>query len=215
MDSSHWRKCDDSEACFEVKRSVFFWFTSISLNKSQYCIETSSGRFEKCLVDSNKIECCCISTVPHLACRFQFFLDKVLPQYRDSAMSHTFIYIPSYFDYVRLRNYMKKEQLNFTSICEYSSKSEVSRARHFFQKGDRHFVLFTERFHFYKRLVLLIAFRLLLLLLHPSSISHVTGCVLRLKMAEWWVLIESLNQSPPMSSLQRFEENNLYHYFKS
>uniref|UniRef100_A0A3Q3WBE7 U3 small nucleolar RNA-associated protein 25 homolog n=1 Tax=Mola mola TaxID=94237 RepID=A0A3Q3WBE7_MOLML len=81
---------------------------------------------------------------------FQFFLDKVLPQYRDSAMSHTLIYIPSYFDYVRLRNYMKKEQLNFTSICEYSSKSEVSRARHFFQKGDRHFVLFTERFHFYK-----------------------------------------------------------------
>ncbi|XP_042356687.1 U3 small nucleolar RNA-associated protein 25 homolog [Plectropomus leopardus] len=83
--------------------------------------------------------------------RFQFFLDKVLPQYRDSVMSHTLIYIPSYFDYVRLRNYMKKEEINFTSICEYSSKSEVSRARHFFQKGDKQFLLFTERFHFYKR----------------------------------------------------------------
>ncbi|KAM9341180.1 U3 small nucleolar RNA-associated protein 25 homolog [Symphorus nematophorus] len=83
--------------------------------------------------------------------RFQFFLDKVLPQYRDSVMSHTLIYIPSYFDYVRLRNYMKKEEMNFTSICEYSSKSEVSRARHFFQKGDKQFLLFTERFHFYKR----------------------------------------------------------------
>nr|XP_046269149.1 U3 small nucleolar RNA-associated protein 25 homolog [Scatophagus argus] len=83
--------------------------------------------------------------------RFQFFLDKVLPQYRDSVMSHTLIYIPSYFDYIRLRNYMKKEEINFTSICEYSTKSEVSRARHFFQKGDKQFVLFTERFHFYKR----------------------------------------------------------------
>uniref|UniRef100_UPI0037E85B3E U3 small nucleolar RNA-associated protein 25 homolog n=1 Tax=Semicossyphus pulcher TaxID=241346 RepID=UPI0037E85B3E len=83
--------------------------------------------------------------------RFQFFLDKVLPQYRDSVMSHTLIYIPSYFDYVRLRNYMKKEEINFASICEYSSKSEVSRARHFFQKGDKQFLLFTERFHFYKR----------------------------------------------------------------
>ncbi|XP_074548795.1 U3 small nucleolar RNA-associated protein 25 homolog isoform X2 [Halichoeres trimaculatus] len=83
--------------------------------------------------------------------RFQFFLDKVLPQYRDSVMSHTLIYIPSYFDYVRLRNYMKKEEVNFASICEYSSKSEVSRARHFFQKGDKQFLLFTERFHFYKR----------------------------------------------------------------
>ncbi|GAA6235879.1 digestive organ expansion factor homolog isoform X2 [Lates japonicus] len=83
--------------------------------------------------------------------RFQFFLDKVLPQYRDSVMSHTLIYIPSYFDYVRLRNYMKKEEIKFASVCEYSSKSEVSRARHFFQKGERQFLLFTERFHFYKR----------------------------------------------------------------
>uniref|UniRef100_A0A8C8J7U8 U3 small nucleolar RNA-associated protein 25 homolog n=1 Tax=Oncorhynchus tshawytscha TaxID=74940 RepID=A0A8C8J7U8_ONCTS len=83
--------------------------------------------------------------------RFQFFVNKVLPQYRDSVMSHTLIYVPSYFDYVRLRNYMKKEEINFASICEYSTKSEVSRARHFFQKGDKQFILFTERFHFYKR----------------------------------------------------------------
>lgn len=72
-------------------------------------------------------------------------------------MSHTLIYIPSYFDYIRLRNYMKKEEINFASICEYSSKSEVSRARHFFQKGDKQFLLFTERFHFYKRSVLFLS----------------------------------------------------------
>uniref|UniRef100_A0A7N6BVX0 U3 small nucleolar RNA-associated protein 25 homolog n=1 Tax=Anabas testudineus TaxID=64144 RepID=A0A7N6BVX0_ANATE len=83
--------------------------------------------------------------------RFNLFVDKILPQYKDSVMSHTLIYIPSYFDYVRVRNYMKKEEINFTSICEYSSKSEVSRARHFFQKGEKQFLLFTERFHFYKR----------------------------------------------------------------
>ncbi|KAL7876851.1 hypothetical protein SRHO_G00034940 [Serrasalmus rhombeus] len=29
--------------------------------------------------------------------RFQFFVEKVLPQYRDSVMSHTLIYVPSYF----------------------------------------------------------------------------------------------------------------------
>ncbi|KAI1895152.1 hypothetical protein AGOR_G00103360 [Albula goreensis] len=83
--------------------------------------------------------------------RFQFFVDKVLPQYRDAVMSHTLIYVPSYFDFVRLRNYLKKEEMNFASVCEYSKKSEVSRARHFFQKGDTQFLLFTERFHFYKR----------------------------------------------------------------
>lgn len=78
-------------------------------------------------------------------------MDKVLPQYRDAVMSHTLIYLPSYFDYVRLRNYMKKEEMKFASICEYSSRAEVSRARHYFQKGDIHFLLLTERFHFYKR----------------------------------------------------------------
>ncbi|KAL2306006.1 hypothetical protein Nmel_003905 [Mimus melanotis] len=83
--------------------------------------------------------------------RFQFFIDKVLPEYRDAIMSHTLIYIPSYFDYVRLRNYFKKEDLNFTHICEYTKKAAVCRARRFFLKGEKQFLLFTERFHFYKR----------------------------------------------------------------
>ncbi|KAM4902544.1 U3 small nucleolar RNA-associated protein 25 homolog [Sylvia borin] len=83
--------------------------------------------------------------------RFQFFIDKVLPEYRDAIMSHTLIYVPSYFDYVRLRNYFKKEDLNFTHICEYTKKAAVCRARRFFLKGEKQFLLFTERFHFYKR----------------------------------------------------------------
>ncbi|NXV10077.1 DIEXF factor, partial [Cettia cetti] len=83
--------------------------------------------------------------------RFQFFIDKVLPEYRDAIMSHTLIYVPSYFDYVRLRNFFKKEDLNFTHICEYTKKAAVCRARRFFLKGEKQFLLFTERFHFYKR----------------------------------------------------------------
>ncbi|XP_019404972.1 PREDICTED: digestive organ expansion factor homolog isoform X2 [Crocodylus porosus] len=91
------------------------------------------------------------SLVSVIDARFQFFIDKVLPEYRDAVMSHTLIYVPSYFDYVRLRNYFKKEELNFTYACEYTKKSSISRARQFFFKGERQFLLFTERFHFYKR----------------------------------------------------------------
>ncbi|XP_021098145.1 digestive organ expansion factor homolog isoform X5 [Heterocephalus glaber] len=83
--------------------------------------------------------------------RFNFFVNKILPQYRDAIMSHTLIYVPSYFDYVRLRNYFKREELNFTHICEYTQKPAVSRARHFFLQGEKQFLLLTERFHFYKR----------------------------------------------------------------
>ncbi|KAG7334528.1 hypothetical protein KOW79_002935 [Hemibagrus wyckioides] len=83
--------------------------------------------------------------------RFQFFVDKVLPQYRDSVMSHTLIYVPSYFDFVRVRNFLKKEDVSFCVISEYSERSEVSRARHYFNNGEKQFLLFSERFHFYKR----------------------------------------------------------------
>ena len=34
-------------------------------------------------------------------------------------MSHTAIFVPSYFDFVRLRNYFKKEDISFAQICEY------------------------------------------------------------------------------------------------
>ncbi|XP_066217920.1 U3 small nucleolar RNA-associated protein 25 homolog isoform X2 [Saccopteryx leptura] len=83
--------------------------------------------------------------------RFNFFVNKILPQYRDAVMSHTLIYVPSYFDFVRLRNYFKREELNFTHICEYTQRSGISRARHFFLQGEKQFLLLTERFHFYKR----------------------------------------------------------------
>ena len=52
--------------------------------------------------------------------RFQFFLEKVLPQYRDSQMSHTMLLVPSYFDFVRIRNHFIKETVNFVQVCEYT-----------------------------------------------------------------------------------------------
>lgn len=52
--------------------------------------------------------------------RFQYFIKEILPKQRDTLMSHTLIYVPSYFDYVQLRNYFKKEDIGFVQICEYS-----------------------------------------------------------------------------------------------
>lgn len=55
--------------------------------------------------------------------RFDFFINKVLPQYKDTIMKQCLIYVPNYFDYVRIRNYFKKEDISFVQICEYSKVS--------------------------------------------------------------------------------------------
>jgi U3 small nucleolar RNA-associated protein 25 len=84
--------------------------------------------------------------------RFDFFINKILPQQRDSLMKQTLIYIANYFDYVRLRNYFKREDLSFVQICEYSKEGKIARARDMFYHGDVHFLLYTERHHFFNRI---------------------------------------------------------------
>jgi len=83
--------------------------------------------------------------------RFNFFLTKVLPQFKDSVLGHTAIFVPSYFDFVRLRNYFKSEGIGCAQISEYLQPGEIDRARSLFLRGKRPFLLFTERFYFFYR----------------------------------------------------------------
>ncbi|XP_038075250.1 digestive organ expansion factor homolog [Patiria miniata] len=83
--------------------------------------------------------------------RFDFFLSKVLPQYRDPMMVGTMIFVPNYFDFVRLRNYFRKQELQFAQICEYTSQPNISRARLYIANQSRNILLYTERFHYFRR----------------------------------------------------------------
>ncbi|KAF9897635.1 rRNA-binding ribosome biosynthesis protein utp25, partial [Lobosporangium transversale] len=85
--------------------------------------------------------------------RFQYFINHTLPQLRRSAVTqtHTMIFIPSYFDFVRLRNYFSENKYSFAAICEYTSTANVSRARSSFFHGEAAFLLYTERFHYFRR----------------------------------------------------------------
>ncbi|KRT82956.1 hypothetical protein AMK59_3427, partial [Oryctes borbonicus] len=71
---------------------------------------------------------------------------------RDALMKQTLIYVSSYFDYVKIRNYFKKEDISFVQICEYSKSGKIARARDMFFHGDAHFLLYTERHHFFNRI---------------------------------------------------------------
>uniref|UniRef100_A0A0K8SP75 U3 small nucleolar RNA-associated protein 25 homolog n=1 Tax=Lygus hesperus TaxID=30085 RepID=A0A0K8SP75_LYGHE len=86
--------------------------------------------------------------------RFETFISDVLPQYKDPSMKHTLIYVPSYFDFVRLRNYLKKQEFKFVHVCEYTEEKKIIRARNKIFHGETQLLLYTERFHFYRRLKL-------------------------------------------------------------
>ena len=86
--------------------------------------------------------------------RFQHFIENVLPRFDSSNYDHTLIFLSSYFDFVRLRNYMRGEkhkQFNYLTLNEYSNKKQILLARNIFYHREVRFLLMTERFHFYHR----------------------------------------------------------------
>ncbi|XP_058834190.1 U3 small nucleolar RNA-associated protein 25 homolog [Topomyia yanbarensis] len=83
--------------------------------------------------------------------KFHHFTTVLLSQLRSITMARCLIYVPSYFDYVRLRNYFKEEEISFVQICEYSKDAKIARARDMFFHGSSHFMLYSERSHFFRR----------------------------------------------------------------
>ncbi|KAF6022834.1 hypothetical protein EB796_018868 [Bugula neritina] len=84
--------------------------------------------------------------------RFSYFIKEVLPRYTGKEKAGTLIYVPAYYDYVRLRNYFHKEKLETSLVCEYSSEKAVKRAKKKFFTKETHFMLYTERIHFFRRM---------------------------------------------------------------
>ncbi|KAG9035911.1 rRNA-binding ribosome biosynthesis protein utp25 [Tulasnella sp. JGI-2019a] len=86
--------------------------------------------------------------------RFEYFTREVFPEIRKSAVqsANTLIVIPSYFDFIRVRNWMTQDgAVSVAFISEESSGSEITKARQKFFVGKVSFLVITERFHFYRR----------------------------------------------------------------
>ncbi|CAK9170662.1 unnamed protein product [Ilex paraguariensis] len=83
--------------------------------------------------------------------RFEYFTKKVFPKIKDSIQGGIMLFISSYFEFVRVRNFLKSQDASFCLLGEYTKQSDISRGRVWFFQGRRKIMLYTERAHFYHR----------------------------------------------------------------
>lgn len=83
--------------------------------------------------------------------RLEYFSKQVFPKIKDSVQHGVMIFVSSYFEFVRLRNYLKSQAASFCLFGEYIKPNDISHVRGQFFRGEKRIMLYTERAHFYYR----------------------------------------------------------------
>lgn len=88
--------------------------------------------------------------------RFQYFVDVVLKRIHhlisgSDSEGHVLCVVPSYLDFVRVRNHCHRTHLSFAACHEYINGGALTRARARFFHGQTKLMLVTERFYYYRR----------------------------------------------------------------
>ena len=56
--------------------------------------------------------------------RFSLFIKTLWQPIYEESNGYTLIFVPSYFDYVRLKNHIKGKNQQVAMVCEYTEKRE-------------------------------------------------------------------------------------------
>ncbi|KAF2662110.1 U3 small nucleolar RNA-associated protein 25 [Lophiostoma macrostomum CBS 122681] len=88
--------------------------------------------------------------------RFKYFSTAVLPQITrlpkpPEGGLGVLLFIPSYLDFVRVRNSLVDIDISYASISEYTDATDVRKARSHFMSGRHSLLLYTGRAHHFHR----------------------------------------------------------------
>ncbi|KAK6351702.1 rRNA-binding ribosome biosynthesis protein utp25 [Orbilia javanica] len=86
--------------------------------------------------------------------RFEYFTKTVVSSWKNGGAIDNgglLIFLTSYLDAIRLRNYFDKTGQSFGEINEYTSASDVARSRAHFSSGRYKILIYTERAHYFRR----------------------------------------------------------------
>nr|GEX81776.1 U3 small nucleolar RNA-associated protein 25 isoform X1 [Tanacetum cinerariifolium] len=83
--------------------------------------------------------------------RLDYFKNKVYAKIKDSVQGGIMIFISSYFEFVRVRNFLKSEDAFMRLLGEYTKNKYISSARNWFFQGKRKIMLYADGAHFYHR----------------------------------------------------------------
>lgn len=87
--------------------------------------------------------------------RFNYFTKTWFPTKIQPLVSQnvrTILFVPSYFDFARLRTWLNEQhRFDFAVICEHSTQKEQRQALGQFTDQERCLLVMTERFYFFRR----------------------------------------------------------------
>lgn len=105
------------------------------------------------------------------------------------------MFIPSYFDFVKIRTFLKNKNAQVTFISEYSDKKHCQRSRHLYEQGIKPILVITERAIVFQKIRIRYARNVVLYGL-PESPDTLTDCLGELFNSDNWkpLLKTRLNQ---------------------